>query len=388
MNLFDFYRGLIIVEPYGTYIKNKSKTLIIKSKKIKSIVNEYLLLIENKVGLGIIILGEPKKISLKQFSRMRKYHKISEDDRIKWWPNYKYLYSYPIIKKKFLKTPILLYYETGPQITILPDNIFTKKIFVGMAGYSYNHMYPPSVKSKNILEYYSNKLNSVEINSTFYHRPTAGLINNLLKYDLKYSIKVHKYITHNKKLKGIKTYWNQFYKSFKQLYNKILCFLFQFSSKFYFNDKNFKKIQKLSNVLNSNSNHDDNHYYAFEFRDKLWFNDSVNDLFKKNRWVLVITNVNNKNSWVGNLDNGFNPKLNNYKLTTDMVYIRMHGSKGEYTGSYNNKDFNAIVEFIKEKPIMYACTYFNNTDYKNYAFKNSLQLTNKFNYLNITYKPE
>lgn len=75
-NLLNYYRGLIIVDPYGTYIRNRQKNMIVKSKIIKSIIEEDLLLIENKKGLGIR-LGVPKKINLKEFSKLKKYHKIS-----------------------------------------------------------------------------------------------------------------------------------------------------------------------------------------------------------------------------------------------------------------------------------------------------------------------
>ena len=101
MNLLkDFYRGLIIVAPYGTHIRKRKKDIIVKSKKVKPISNENLLLIENKVGLGIIRLGTPEKINLKQFDKLKDNHLISEEDRIKWWPKYKNLYMYPIVKSR------------------------------------------------------------------------------------------------------------------------------------------------------------------------------------------------------------------------------------------------------------------------------------------------
>ena len=204
------YRGLIIVKPYGTLIKNKKKNLIVKSKNIKSIINVNLLLIENKIGLGIIKLGNSKKINLKEFKKLEKFHKIKKEDRIKWWTKYKNLYAYPIIETKFYGKPLLIVYPTGPQITIIPNNIIIKKIYIGISGYYYKNMYPVGVK--NLLEYYSNNFYSVEINSSFYHLPSKSFIDNLKKYDLVYSIKVNKYITHNKKLKNVKKYWLDFYK--------------------------------------------------------------------------------------------------------------------------------------------------------------------------------
>lgn len=50
----EFQDSLIITYPYGTLIKESLKKIIVKSINIKSITNHKLLLIENKLGLGII----------------------------------------------------------------------------------------------------------------------------------------------------------------------------------------------------------------------------------------------------------------------------------------------------------------------------------------------
>ncbi len=374
-NRLNFYRGLIIVDPYGTNIRNRTKKIIVKTKIFNSIIEQNLLLIENKLGLGIIKLGIPTKINLTEFIKLQKYHQIIDADRKKWWPHYEYLYAYPIIKAKFFKIPILLDYLQGPQVTVLPENINIKKIFIGMSGYYYRNMYPPNVK--NFLEYYSNNLNSVEINSTFYRQMSNSTISNLKKYNLIYSIKVNKYITHNKKLANIEDIWFDFYRHLEPIHDQIFCFLFQFSPKFYFNNENFHRLAKLADFL------DDKHRYVFEFRNSGWINNnSVNDLFKLNQWIMVISNLINIENWAGDLLDGYNPKLNTYEITSDSVYFRMHGTAGQYIGSYDNNNLQKIFDFIKKKQIKYALIYFNNTDNDSDALKNALQLRKKFNILN------
>lgn len=101
-------RGLILVEPHGTLIRHRTKKLIIKSKKLNSIVDKPLLLIENKIGLGIIYIDLPKEISIAQFNKLSKYHQITTAEKEKWWQKYKILYAYPIsdvlkLKSKFNK---------------------------------------------------------------------------------------------------------------------------------------------------------------------------------------------------------------------------------------------------------------------------------------------
>lgn len=375
MESLDIYRGLIIVKPYGTYIKKKIKKMIVKSRNVKQLVNNNLLLIENKLGLGIIRLNNPFKIDLTHFRKLFKYHRISENDRKKWWPEHQYLYAYPIISSKIFSRPIILDYPKGPQITIMPDNLILKKIFVGMSGYYYKYMYPKGVK--NILDYYSKHLNSVEINHTFYHFPSKAMICKLSKYNLVYSIKVHHMITHNKKFKKIDQYWKIFYNSFKPIHENIYCFLFQMSPKFIYSSNNYDKIKQISKILNKN------HRYAFEFRNVEWFNSKVDKLFRKNNWSYVIININNDIHWAGNLNNGFNPPLSRYNLTSDFIYLRMHGSNGQYIGSYSERELNMIYHLINKEPIKYAFIYFNNTDSNSDAFVDSYRFLRKFNELNI-----
>jgi len=53
-------------------------------------------------------------------------------------------------------------------------------IYAGCSGYSFKewvgHFYPPKTKSKDYLEHYATKLNSVEINDTFRRFPRIEVI--------------------------------------------------------------------------------------------------------------------------------------------------------------------------------------------------------------------
>lgn len=372
--MLSYDRGLIIVEPYGSLIKNRSKSLIVKTKYIKTIIKKNLLLIENKIGLSIIQLGEPDKIDLNQFDKLKNQHQILESDRVKWWNQYEYLYAYPIIKQRNFKIPVLLNYPQGPQITVKPENITIKKIYIGMSGYSYPYMYPKG--TKNLLKYYANYLNSVEINSTYYF-PKESYIRNLSKVKLIYSIKVNRFIIYSNDLDKTKDLWNRFYALFEPISDQIKCFLFQYNKNYRFTAKHLSNLKSLSKILNPK------HRYVFEFRNSTWFdNDQINELFLENSWILVIVNVTNINGWTGDLSDGFTPSLKKYVMTTDDVYIRMHGSIDKYIGSYSNSNLDSIVKFVQDKPITNAYIYFNNTDDSS-AFPNAIDLISKFNPLNI-----
>ena len=361
-----YYRGLILVEPHGTYIVHHQKNLIIKSKRISSIINQPLLLIENKLGLGIIKLDPPKEISLRQFATLRSRHLITTAEREKWWGSYDKLYAYPIIKTKIFKIPALLDYLTGPQITVKPEHIHFNKILIGTSGLP--------VHVKNNFSYYSTYLNSVEINYTFYHMPTISFSTNLSKHNLLYTIKIPQLITHYKQLKNIKKIWHDFYQALKPAHEKIICFLFQFNSHFVFNELNLIKLKKLSGLSKLHR-----HSFAFEFRDQSWFDNlNVIKLFQMHSWILVIVNSTN----IANLSNGFNPRLNSYVPTSNLLYFRLHGTTGKYTGSYKNYILNQIKKLIFDIRPTISLIYFNNTDSGD-AWPNAFKLKSKFNPLNI-----
>lgn len=373
MSNLSYYRGLIIVYPYGTLIKKRSKKLIVKSKYVSSIINKKLLLIEDKLGLGFIKLSEPKKINLNQFSKLTRQHLITEADRYTWWPNHKELYSYPITRLQIFKKPLLLDYPTGPQITVKPENISLKKIFVGMSGYDYKNIYPAHTKDR--LEYYGQHLNSVEINYTFYKNPTKKFVDHMKKYDLKYSIKVNQNITHYKQLHDVKQLWHDFYWSLEDIHGEIICFLFQFSPRFVYNLTNFQKIKDLAKFLNKN------HQYSFEFRDSAWFNEKVYTFFNKHDLIIVLSHVNNDKGWAGNLENGWNPPLKDWPVSNN-IYFRLHGTTGQYSGSYTSSYLANMFNVISEHNIKSAMIYFNNS-YSTDAWLNANTLYKKFNYYNM-----
>jgi len=119
----NFHRGLILVHPHGTFIKNDLKSIVIKSKHFKNISHRPLLLIENKKGLGIIYLGDPKVIDLEQFRKKYLRHRILESERKKWWKGKRKLYQYDIIKRSMFAEPLNLDYKTGPQVVVKPESI-------------------------------------------------------------------------------------------------------------------------------------------------------------------------------------------------------------------------------------------------------------------------
>ena len=330
----NFVYGLILVESHGTYIYDGEKTIIIKSINLSHISNVPLLLIEHKDALGIIYLSAPIEINISQFNKLKNKHMITDEERKLWWPKYKKLYQYNIIKFHKFKYKFAVTYPQGPQVLVKPENIhfLLPKVYIGTSGFIYDH----------------DNLNSVEINSTFYKTPSKKTCNNWqndVDGKFVFSVKVSKYITHYNKLHNIENEWTKFYNGIKCL--KIGCILFQFPEQFTCNETNYNNLSNLKNILPRNKK------FAFEFRNTSWFDDQVKliDLFNKNKnWSVVIYYMKN---------NGFIPSFN--YITSKFAYIRLHGD--EYKEQHSLYVLNKIKELIYTNTnLSEVYVYFNNTD--------------------------
>lgn len=109
--------GLYLVEPHGELIWSGKKNAIVKSIKIKRI-NEPLYLLSGKYCYGIIRVKEPKAINIEQFRKLSDSHRITETERLKWWPNYDILYYYPIEFIRRWEVPKEWKFQKGAQIFV------------------------------------------------------------------------------------------------------------------------------------------------------------------------------------------------------------------------------------------------------------------------------
>jgi len=236
-----------------------------------------------------------------------------------------------------------------------------KKIYIGTSGFSYEHwqnrFYPKNVQSKNYFEYYQKYFNTVEINNTFYKLVSKKVILNWkkeAKKDFVFSIKASRFITHIKRLKEPKKHLSLFINRIKHLKEHLGPILFQIPPNWHLDLKRFESFLKAL---------DKDYKYAFEFRDHFWLTKEVFALLKKYKSALCIYDLE-----------GFQTPL---EITANFVYIRLHGPKKAYSGSYSKKalqKWGKIIQGFKKNKLDIYC-YFNN-DEKAFAIKNAMDLKN------------
>ena len=153
-------------------------------------------------------------------------------------------------------------------------------LFVGVSGFSYpgwkGQFYPKDLKSEDFLRYYSQNLNSVEINSSFYAPPTVATIKSWAektKEDFRFSIKSPRQITHILKLgPGAPESAERLGKTLEQLKSKHGPILFQLPP--------FSKqdLRLLDSFLEKSSSLKRK---VFEFRHQTWLDDSTYQMLEK-----------------------------------------------------------------------------------------------------------
>src|SRR5262249_6956841 len=147
------------------------------------------------------------------------------------------------------------------------------RIHIGTSGWHYKHwlgvFYPPGLKSAEMLEFYAQSFDTVEINNTFYHLVANKTFDNwrdLMPAHFRFAIKASRFITHMKKLKDARTSSAKFFSGAERLGKKLGPILFQLPPRWHMD------LDRLTSFLRSLPAHNK---YVFEFRDPSWLNPHV-----------------------------------------------------------------------------------------------------------------
>ena len=133
---------------------------------------------------------------------------------------------------------------------------------------------------------YSAKLNSVEINSTFYHMPTQTTIGKWADStpdDFRFSFKANRKITHFKKLKDATSDVDVFLNGLSPLQEKLVCVLIQLPP-FFKADLDLLETFLGQKPVGSIR-------IAFEFRHGSWFTSQLNALLAKYDAALCVADT-------------------------------------------------------------------------------------------------
>jgi len=193
-----------------------------------------------------------------------------------------------------------------------------QNLHVGTIGWSYAFwkgvFYPQKAASKDFLNYYSSKFNTVEVDSTFYRIPNQQTVTNWTKRTpdgFLFSLKFPSLITHIKMLKNCKSETNAFLEKVVLLKQKLGCLLLQFPPAF-----GAKQFPFLISFLQDLPKE---YRYVVEVRNKELLNKEFFSALKSQKVAWA---------WV---DSPNMPLVD--EVTSDFLYIRLEGDRSKIKGT-------------------------------------------------------
>jgi len=184
-------------------------------------------------------------------------------------------------------------------------------IWFGTSGFSYKEwrpsFYPEGLSDKQFLRYYSEQLNSVEIDYTFYRMPSAKTIEtwrDTTREHFKFTLKASQQITHRQRLKVPSEALEYFMTVTPGLEDRLGLVLFQLPPFFKYD------IARLEGFLSALPR---GVATAFEFRHESWFQADVYGLLRRHNAALCIHDA----------DDHTTPM----EITAPVTYVRLRRSE-------------------------------------------------------------
>jgi uncharacterized protein YecE (DUF72 family) len=152
-------------------------------------------------------------------------------------------------------------------------------IYAGTSGFGHKEwkgkFYPEKISPKEMLRFYGERLNTVEINNTFYHMPKESVLLSWAEqvpHDFVFALKAPQVITHMKQLRNVFEETEYLFKSLSVLGRKLGPILFQFPKSFH---ANAPALEDFLALIPGNM------ACAFEFRSPSWLDAGISDILRK-----------------------------------------------------------------------------------------------------------
>ena len=225
---------------------------------------------------------------------------------------------------------------------------------IGISGWNYagwrGEFYPPGLAQKRELEYASRQFNSIEVNGTFYsmQRPSSFRAwYDATPPDFVFAVKGSRFITHMKKLKDVDAALANFFaQGVLRLGEKLGPILWQFPPQLRFDAAKFEHFlgmlphdhreaarlarkydARLEGRAWTRAAHDGPIRHAFEIRHESFLCDEFVRMLRRHDAALVFADTA-----------GLWPYAED--VTSDFVYIRLHGASELYTSGYRDHELD------------------------------------------------
>jgi uncharacterized protein YecE (DUF72 family) len=237
------------------------------------------------------------------------------------------------------------------------------RVRIGLSGWNYAHwrngvFYPPRLPAAHWLEFYAERFDTVEVNSTFYRLPRVDAVARWLEQtpaDFLFSVKASRYLTHIKRLRDLGPGLERFLERIEPLLGspKLGPILWQLPPTFRRDDEPLAgALARLPRELR----------HCFEFRDPSWFVDETYALLREHGVALAI---------------GDRPQVNafqTHELTAAWTYVRFHSGTRGRRGNYSESELRAWAARLRDWSRMHEVFAYFNNDWEGFAPRNASRL--------------
>ncbi len=243
-------------------------------------------------------------------------------------------------------------------------------LYIGTSGWSYKHwhgiFYPHDLKADKYLEYYTTKFSCVELNSCFYHLPVKKTVLGWMDRtpgSFRFCLKLSRYITHRNMLLHVDEALQKFFGVFEGMKEKLGPVLVQLPPQLSYDEPRIRCFLELL------KNQYEQYRFAIEIRNKTWINDRFFNLLSHHNVAFAVA------------DSGGRYPCHE-AITTDFVYLRLHGREQLYATDYTENELRRYAEkisgWLNDRKKVWV--FFNN-DFQGFAVKNAERLTGMLNVL-------
>jgi uncharacterized protein YecE (DUF72 family) len=220
-------------------------------------------------------------------------------------------------------------------------------VHIGTSGWQHDpfvgRFYPDGLAQSDRLSFYADAFDTVEVNNTFYQSPDPDTLRNWRRQtpdDFTFAVKANQYITHFKKLKDPDEPVQNLYQNVEPLGDKLGPILFQCPPNWH---QNLDRLHSFLETL------DDEHWHVFEFRDPTWLNAGTTEVLAAHDAAFCIYD--------------FGDQATHRTVTTDWVYVRLHGAGDAYHGRYSDAALDDWADVVADWRAdgLDVFVYFNNT---------------------------
>lgn len=236
------------------------------------------------------------------------------------------------------------------------------RFWIGTSGWQYKHwrerFYPRGLGTGAWFDYYAQRFQTVEINSSFYRQPSDDTWKHWAESApprFRYAVKGNRFITHIKRLKEVEDPLDRFFKGATRLGESLGPVLFQTPPNFRRTPENAGRLEHFVSLLPQRCR------CVLEFRHSSWFGDDTLDLLRRGRVAFCSYDM---------------PRVDcPLTSTCSLAYIRMHGSESLYASNYTDTMLRSWASKLRALAtgVDEVWVYFNN-DAQAFAVYNALNL--------------